>query len=138
MPLYETFCASEDCSRYGVVEEHYFPSFSSEMPICQCGNMERKAISRFGAIWTKGISDYCDPSKEYYDKRKSEGGHWVTRTRSSRNADGSPEREFITSVQQQRAYCRDEGLIPPDEVGTFSVGKDGQTINSGGLPGSWV
>lgn len=95
-------------------------------------------VSGFAAIWTKNLSEYGDSRKETYHKDIKAGGHWVHRKRSGGGTDEKPIAEFITTRQQQKAYCREEGLLDPNEIGNMEIAKDGVRTTTQGLPGSWV
>lgn len=134
MPLYEHVCLNESCSNFRQIRENYFPRMDSPVPNCECGQVTRRVISRANITWTKPFGEYGDPNKEYYNP----AGHVAYRVRSSRRADGQPEKVFIDSHAKQREYCREEGLHMPDDVGPMEIGSDGRSYSSNGLPGCWV
>lgn len=138
MPIFETFCGTDGCDQRGKVHENYYRHWDDPNPNCEtCGIQRKRAVSTANAIWCRPMGAYGSPEKEGY--REAMDGHWVVRKNSSRRPDGKPEREFITSIQQQRAYCKEEGLIPPDELSsTQHINKDGSKLSSVGLPGCWT
>lgn len=139
MPIFEDVCAVEGCKEYANVNEMFYHHKPEHPPKCKaCGSENKWVISTFGIVWAKPLGDYADTSKEYGDKQQAEGGHWVTRVRSSRLANGDPERVFLRTIQEQREYCREEGLVPPDEVGQVEIHRDGKQYSSRGLPGCWT
>ncbi len=134
MPVFDYICES------GHRTERYVSRHDSPDPTCsECGSCETKRlISRFAAIWTKNISEYGDKNRETYYKDLKREGHFVARKRSGGGTDEKPIWERITSVAQQRAYCREEGLIDPSEVGDVHVNADGMSCTSqAGMPGAW-
>jgi hypothetical protein len=142
MPLYEHECRNPLCGQHGVVEERYFSRMNPPNPGCsECGRLMDRLVSMSHAIWLKPISDYGDASKETFWKDKQAGGHWVARKRSGGGTEEKPIKEFITSRQQQKAYCREEGMSDPSDFPTkMEVTEDGKswanTCGNGG--GSWV
>jgi hypothetical protein len=95
----------------------------------------KQLISRFGIVWTGPLSKYNDPTKEAHNQ--CEDGHYVYRVRSSRS--GYPERVRITSIAEQKEYCREEGLLmPSDSSPNADVSEDGRRLSSQGLPGCWI
>lgn len=134
MPIYETACMDETCDQYAKIEERYYPSSESTPPTCpSCGATHKRLISTFGVVWCKPMQSYNDKTKEgaHLD------GHWVTRVRSSRNPDGSPEREWIDTFDKQKQFCKDEKLINPRDLGPVEGSSDGKMNSSRGIPGSW-
>jgi hypothetical protein len=91
-------------------------------------------------VWSKPIEEYGSKDIEGYHKGVKRGGHYVYRKRSGGGTDEAPVKEFITTIQQQRAYCREEGLIPPDEASSvMSIKSDGESFSNGcGEAGCWV
>lgn len=133
MPVHDLSCRS--CNHRF---EAYLSRHESPNPACeQCGGETQRMISRFAAIWTKGLSDYGDKRKETYWADQKAGGHWVARKRSGGGTDEKPIREFISTPQEQASYCREEGLFNPSELGPMEIDKSGQSFSSRGLPGSW-
>jgi hypothetical protein len=140
MPVYEYQCRNEKCPDCGWVEESFRHVSDAQKPrVCElCGTEKVKLVSACNQIWDKPIGQYGDPTKEYYHKQLD--GHWVQRRKSSHRADGKPEWEFIRTVQQQKKYCREEGLeVPSDLPSEVTVsGHKGLNTNSQGNRGSWV
>lgn len=138
MPVYEYWCQSDACDAFHIVREG-LRKVSDPTPACPtCKEPMQKLVSRFNAPWTGDLDRFNDPTKERFNGVPG-GGHFAYRVRSSRNLDGSPERVIIRTVQEQREYCKAEGLTMPDEVGGHvEVHDDGKGISTKGMPGSWV
>ncbi len=133
MPVFEFQCAS------GHRFEAYLHRREQLNPDCeQCGAASLRLISRFAAIWTKSLSDYGDKNRETYYQDQKNGGHWVARKRSGGGTEDKPIREFISTPQQQRDYCKAEKLFNPSDIGGFSVDKSGDGTSSAGMPGAWI
>jgi hypothetical protein len=137
VPLFDHVCDSTECVRRGEIEEHYFRHASDPEPLCaSCGVPQRRLLSLVNPVFVGEITArYNDKSSE----KPHEEGHWAYRKRSTRNADGSPERVRISTWQQQKEYCKAEGLVNPKELpSNVSMGADGKSMKSNGLPGQWV
>ncbi len=87
------------------------------------------------AIWLKPLGRYGDPNLPNYT---GDDPVVAYRRRSSRHLDGTPEKCLLTSVSQQREYCKAEGLIPPDDVGMAEVGANGKDLSTSGFAGQWT
>ncbi len=134
MPLFDVGCQS--CKTW---REIFLHRRENPNPTCEtCGGPTERLISRFAAIWTKNISEYGDPNRETYHKDIAREGHIVARKRSGGGTDEKPIYERITSVQQQRAYCKEEGLYDPGDIGNGEVHRDGMGMTTQGMPGSWA
>jgi len=130
VPVFE-----DRCSACGRIVEWYAKLSTSPDPDC-CGAPMRRMISRFGIVWTGPISKYNDPTKERCNQT-DDGSHWVWRVRSSKS--GHPERQLISSIAEQKAFCREEGLtLPSDTPANADISSDGRTLSSQGLPGCWI
>jgi putative FmdB family regulatory protein len=131
MPIYDFSCVG--C---GAVSEHYIPRYESEDPRCEvCGSTTKRLLARFRIAWAGDLSRFNDTGKEY----AHEPGHTVYRVKSTRNADGSPQAEYITTPQQQARYCREEGLVNPKELPSNArIGADGKSWDWRGMPGQEV
>jgi predicted nucleic acid-binding Zn ribbon protein len=130
MPVREFGC--EGCHK---IEEHFRHRVDDmTAPEC-CGKPMRQLISRFGIVWTGHISKYNDPTKDRTNQTE-DGSHWVWRVRSSRS--GHPERIRLTSIAEQKAYCKEEGLILPSDCNpNADISSDGHKLSSQGMPGCW-
>jgi predicted extracellular nuclease len=89
-------------------------------------------------VFLKPYAQYAtDKGKEKYAADSE--GIFVYRTKSSRNADGTPERVRLTTRAEVKEYCRQEQLMMPDEMNpNVTVGADGKTMDTHGLKGQWV
>jgi hypothetical protein len=68
-----------------------------------------------------------------------DGGHLAYRVRSSRLVGGAPEPVRITTRQEQREFCKAEGLMMPDEMPHhMEASADGRSVSSQGMPGCWA
>ena len=89
----------------------------------------KKCVSYVNVVWAKPLGYYCGGKEE---------GHMVLRKNSCRIPGQVLEREYITTVQQQRQYCKEEGLAMPDEMpSNVSVSTDGKRLQDG-MPGTWA
>ncbi len=135
MPIFDFACTGNATHRF----EAYLHTREQADPACEtCGGTTKRLISRFAAIWTKSLSDYGDKNRETYYQDQKNGGHWVARKRSGGGTEEKPLRSFITTPQEQAAYCRDEKLYNPSDIGNFAVDKSGDSTSSAGLPGGWI
>lgn len=136
MPLFEHACPNEKCSAYRVVEEHYFSQADAPLPACSvCGSVQQRIISRFGVVWTGVITAKYNDSK--LERSHSETQYMWTR----QTPDGKPKCVPITTFQEQREFCKREGLVNPSSVhfnSNTEVSADGKATSSQGLPGCWV
>ena len=140
MPIYESVCRQPSCHRRGVVVEGYFPLTTSPSPICECGETMARLVSKPQILWTKSLAEMGDKRKETYDKDLRRGGHWVARKRSGGGTEKNPKFELIETRQQQKEYCKSEGLTDPTDFSpNVRVSQDGKSFSSGvGEPGCWT
>ena len=138
MPIFEVKCDTADCPDRGRIRETILPRYETPNPLCPSCQMPTHRIpSLCHAIWMGTLDKYSPPGQQMYAAK--DGGHVAYRTRSSRMVDGSPEPVIIRTRQDQREYCRAEGLTMPDELPqNIEWGKDGQSASSQGLPGCWA
>ena len=137
MPIYEVICEDSTCLQRKVVREVLFKSYSEAMPDCpECGKTMRKIPSVVRSIWLGTLDRYNAPGCETHNGTE-DGGHVAYRTRSSRMVDGSPERVVIRTRQEQKEYCKAEGLMMPDEMPSH-CDFDSKSASSQGMPGSWA
>ena len=137
MPIYEVVCRFESCAQRGRVRETFFKSYTDDMPPCpECGNATERIPSVAHAIWLGTLDRYNAPGCETHNGTE-DGGHVAYRTRSSRMVDGSPERVVIRTRQEQKEYCKAEGLMMPDEMPSH-CDFDSKSASSQGMPGSWA
>lgn len=140
MPIFESCCLNSGCESHKRAFEWYAHRGNQPDPPCEsCGQTTRRCVSRFAAIWTKSLAEYGDPTKETYHKDLKSEGQVVARKRSHGGTIDKPVFERLDSISAQRAYCRDEGLIPPTEIGSARIDKSGKNIlSNAGEPGVWV
>ena len=130
MPLREGQCNS--CQS---VREWYQATRSEPDPPCDvCGGILDRFASRFAVVFTGPITSKYNISGR--DDSHQEG-HVAWRTRSSRS--GNPEPVRITTWQQQKEYCKQEGLLNPGDLSSNAeVSSDGKKLYTRGMPGQWI
>lgn len=110
---YENACHA--CRR---VFEWRAARYESPDPACSvCGGVTERLVSAPAVVWSKGLSDYGNKSKETYGKDQRNGGHWVFETKSDESIEkGKPIPRFLQTVSDQRDYCRRQGLMMPSDI----------------------
>jgi len=94
-------------------------------------------VSNFNAPFTGTLDRFDEPGHE--TQNKHDGGHLAYRVHSSRLADGSPEPVVIRTRQDQREYCRAEGLVDPSDVNpNLQINSDGRSTATSGITGQWA
>jgi hypothetical protein len=137
VPIYELLCKNPACDQFDRKRETFFKSYTDIMPPCpECGHATVRVPSVAHAIWLGTLDRYNAPGCQTLNGVE-DGGHIAYRTRSSRMVDGSPEPVVIRTRQDQRAYCKAEGLMMPDEMPQHCDWED-KSASSQGLPGSWA
>lgn len=138
MAIRETWCENGACPMYHEPVEHFYHASQLEDSPCEsCGGQPSRLISTFAAPWTGDLTRFIDPGCDMHNMRG--GGHVQWRVKSSRLADGSPERVMIENRQQQREFCRDEGLIDPAEINHNHDGEGFDSFQSSSRQrGSWL
>jgi predicted nucleic acid-binding Zn ribbon protein len=136
MPIREHVCGNDSCTEYGKVLEKYFSSSAIMDRDCgECSAPMQLVLSTFGIVFTGPItSKYLDHKAEV---NRGDGGHWVFETRGLDGQKIEPKARFISTFQEQRDFCKREGLVDPSSIGPAEVGSDGKTLSSRGLPGCW-
>lgn len=123
------------CYKCRTVSEFRAPRFETPNPPCRlCGGPTDRLISAPAVVFSKRLVDYGDPSKETWAKDQRAGGHWVYERDSDRaKEEGKPVPRFIETAQDQRTYCKAEGLVNPSDLpSNLNVTADGcgyQTAN---------
>ena len=137
MPIYEYACSHEGCPLQGRVWESYFKKIGATMPACQeCGEPTQLVPSISHAIWLGTLDRYNQPGFVTHNPT-DDGGHIAYRVRSSRLVDGSPEPVRIRTVQEQREYCKAEGLTMPSDMPP-NAEYSAQGASCQGMPGCWA
>lgn len=137
MPIYEFTCAHEGCYLQGQVWEAYFTKIGATMPNCvECGNPTQLMPSISHAIWLGTLDKYNQPGCVTQNPTE-DGGHVAYRVRSSRMVDGSPEPVRIRTVQEQREYCKAEGLTMPSDMPPHAE-YSAKGASCQGMPGCWA
>lgn len=131
MPMYEHFCSQAECPQLGRVIEGLVRHWYDPNPDCEvCGKRMVRLASRFAVVFTKPLNAYNDLSRE----GAHEEGHWVTRRNTP---DGVERQEYITTREQQKAFCRDEGLWDPSDIPPNAV-PGAKSWETSGMPGQWA
>lgn len=121
MPIYESYCSNEQCAKYEEPFEWMGLHCDCD-PFCKvCGYITTRMVSRFAVTFTgvMSASKYNVDTPGGNPAERHMDGHWVTRKRSSKT--GKPEREFITTFEQQAKYCKEEGLVNPRDVDVSKI-----------------
>ena len=141
MPIFEVACSCMlDCPAYGQRRETFLRSHADPNPICpECKGATSRLVSSPNVCWAKPLGAYDNKKLLEEQKQLPADGHWAWKKRSSRNADGSPERVWVDSRQKQLEYIKSEGLIDPmDVVAMDGPDSDGMRTSSRGNTGSWI
>ncbi len=141
MPTYEMKCRQEGCSAAGVLFETLLRHWDDPNPNCpHCGTQLERQLAAPKCIWMKNWAEYgIRTEKDKQCPNWTPEGIWAYRTKSTRNADGSKEKVMLRTHSEMRSYCRDEGLIPPDDVNSNAeVSKDGHGLTTHGVQGTWI
>jgi hypothetical protein len=118
MPLYESMCVNHECSAFEEIVEtfHHHVTPADENPACTvCAQPTKRILSPFSAPWTGDLNRFNQAGKSDLSGGV-DGGHYAYRVRSSRMADGKPERVLIKTRQDQTEYCprgRARGSVRP-------------------------
>ena len=94
-----------------------------------CGEPMTQLFSPFGIVFTGVLSGtkYKESSLNGY----GQDGHWAW----EKATDHSPAKPvFIETFQQQKEFCKRNGLVNPKEVGRLEAGSDGKSLSTSGLP----
>lgn len=132
MPLLEGVCQSETCRAFGYKQEHFYHHVDvQELNRCDfCGGPTARAISTFNVVFTGAIT-------ARYNDRNLENSHEEGHTVWGRDKDGKAFSKRIETWQDQKEWCREQGLANPKDHGkNMSVAEDGKAVLSPmGLPG---
>ncbi len=133
MPIRELVCETPSCEISGIRYEWFARTISKPDPNCpKCGQQMQRQISTFNAIWTGTLDKFEQPGHERHQKYGD--GHWAWRVKSSRLADGGPEKVLIRTRQDQLEYTKAEGLIMPDDMNPNSIiSADGKRLDTVGV-----
>lgn len=141
MPTYDFKCDAEACEAKGALFESLLRHWDSPNPPCpHCGSPLSRQLAAPKAVWMKNWAEYgLRGEKDKQNPNWTPEGVWAYRTKTSRNADGSKEKVLLTTHAEMRSFCRDEGLVPPDDVNpNVEVSKDGRVATSGGTKNQWI
>lgn len=138
MPTFEVQCVAPECRACGEVRDTILKSWKEPNPACPvCRNPTQRVMATPPkSIWLGSVSRFgASPDREGYNP----DGFWAYRVKSSRNIDGSPERCFISTRQEQVAFARDEGLRLPDDMNSNAeISRNGKTFSTCGVSGQWT
>ena len=117
---------NETCVQNRKKVEFLVKHWTSKNPNCPtCGVEVSRNPAAPAAVWLKGIGQYCGENKE---------GHWAT----ARDEKGQVVREFITTHQQQDAWCKRWNYYSPDELPSSVPNDENGDKNTYGSPGAWI
>jgi hypothetical protein len=139
MPIFEYACPSESCEAHMEPFEKFLHprQVNDPNPECgTCGAATIKLISTYSAPWTGTLDRYFDPKCDRHNCTSE--GHVQWRVKSSRLADGSPEKVHIRTRQDQLEFIKAEGLEDPFGVNPNHGNEAGMDRSSSRLRGSWV
>lgn len=107
-------------------------------PACpKCKTQMKRLMSSFACPWTGTLDRFKESGKEPFNDAGHDG-HWVWRVNSSRLPDQAPERQRISTRADQLRYCREEGLIMPDDINpNAEIDSDGKKLCTSGMKGQW-
>ena len=132
MPLREYDCPNPGCPRHDVPLEFFFRSSDPE-PECECGSAMRPLLSRFAIAFSGAITN------KYNDRKRENAhqeGHWAYRTVNT--VSGKPEAVFIETWQQQKEFCKEQGLRVPSEISpNAEIDAKGDHLQTNGVTGQW-
>jgi hypothetical protein len=127
LPLYESICEVVNCPERGKVFEWYASrSDAPERPCSYCAQPTVRQFSRFNSPFCGAITArYLDRGLE--GGNAPDGGHWAWKKKT---LSGKPEPVYIESFQDQKTFCREEGLALPSDSGPGFISADGKSITS--------
>jgi predicted nucleic acid-binding Zn ribbon protein len=134
MPLFESACTNRGCLMLDVTVEHFYHNERQPLNRCDsCGGKTEKVLSTFAMAFSGDIT------ARYKDKDKDGGyedGHWAW---TRKTPDGKPRPVRLETWQQQKEFCKSEGLTNPRELPKHAeVSADGKSISSRGMPGQEI
>lgn len=102
---------------------------TTEDPACPtCAGPTERNYFPVAAIWTKGIAAYGDPKSENFHKQQKAGGHMAMETDKDT---GAVRKVFIETPQQNREFCRRNGLVNPNDLpSNLSIAADGKSYET--------
>lgn len=129
MPVYEGYCQNLDCKSYRKPVEFIVKHWNDKSPDCPSCRVEvHRNIGTPNVIGAKPLG--------WYDGESGDG-HMVY----GKDGDGKPIQRFITSRQEQLAWCREQGLYDPmdipRDVGLDDNGKEEQAKKGMSAP-AWI
>jgi len=131
MPVYHSRCTA--CGNEFEWSKPRMTVFDFACPSCR-GRTERLYFP-LAAIWTKPLVAYADKNRETYRKDLRAGGHVIFEKNSdAAQAAGRPLKRVIRTVQDQRDYCKAEGvMMPSDMPSNLSVAADGKSYETNNI-----
>ncbi len=126
MPVFESVCVSKTCGNRGLIVEHFYKHWDDPTEPCEeCGERTEKIPSSFASPFMG------DMGRKYVDRSLDDGDrqdlhHWVW----DRNTpDGKPKPRYIETFQQQKEWCRSNGVALPSELpSNCEASEDGRKL----------
>jgi len=130
----EYICRNRECPNF---QEAPSMTADSEFNCYTCGRPMELVAYPLKTVFTGVITArYNNPQAE----NAHQDGHYAWRRKSSTLPGGKPQPVFIENFDQQREFCKAEGLANPKDMPTnFEVSSDGRTVlNTRGMPGTEI
>jgi hypothetical protein len=129
MPIFEGYCNNDTCSRYKrqvefLLKNHTLPN----KPCPECKTPVNRLVGKPNVIWAKPLGWYQGET----DRGEKSEGHWVC----GEDSGGNKYRKFITTRQEQLAYCRENGICDPME-NARTRGLNDRGIDEAGKVHTW-
>jgi hypothetical protein len=131
MPQYKSVC--KNCNKSF---EWYSACMTLSDPPCpDCGGTTARGYFPLANIWSKPLVAYGDPKKESFHKDEALGGHVVfERDSDQAKSEGKPIRRVIRTIEDQKRYCKAEGLLNPRDIpNNLTVGADGKSYEKNNI-----
>ncbi len=138
MPVRELRCNTKKCVNHAIIYEWFARSMDKPDPKCpECRVQMERLVSTFATPFVGLLSRFNELGKEHFQETP-DGGHVAWRVKSSQLVDGGPQRVKIKTHQDQREFCKAEGLIMPDEINrNAEIDSDGKKLCTSGIQGQW-
>ena len=147
MPVtFDFICENESCTAENRRFESLLPHWDSPNPQCPyCGAGLRRLPAAPKSIWMKSWDQYGlrgtgeEDLKQNVNTIRSGEGVVAYRRKTTRHLDGTPEKVMIRTHADMKTFCKDEGLMSPDDLNSNSqISKDGKVLSTSGMPSQWV
>ena len=112
MPLFTEACISPDCVLDGDSTDEYYKHWNDpQRPCVACGGPTKRFPSQFSSPFMGEMSRrYVDTSLD--DGHRKDLSHWVF----EKGPDGKVKPSLISTFQEQREYCKRNGLANPSDL----------------------